>query len=294
LIDAHKGDDDLRCCRRKISHCRSLARANADNLTSWCPERPAAASSTADAFGTVTNSATPADPFGYIAQAGCYTDQETGLCLNTLRYYDSVAGRFLNRDPAGLKGGINTYGYTKNEPESRIDPLGLWEITVGVGGNLGGGIGLLFGGGLTGGVGVTVDSNGSVGISYNGGSVNGATGGFGGIGGYGSVGTGTIGDPSGGAVNVSSGPYPVYGGNIGGTFGGINVDGSLTNGGQQGGVSGTVSVGPEEGGGGFIGPYEGVGGSFGVNLPNLFGNPGQPPWAEPPPPGPTPCYQFGE
>ena len=82
-------------------------------------------SSTADAIGVVTNSATDSDPFGYEAQAGYYTDQSTGLILTTFRYYDPGAGRFLNRDPIGYDGGINIYGYTNNNPENNVDTLGL-------------------------------------------------------------------------------------------------------------------------------------------------------------------------
>jgi RHS repeat-associated protein len=81
--------------------------------------------STADAFGIVTNSSTVSDPFGYFAQAGYYTDQETGLILTTFRYYDPGLGRFLNRDPSGYSGGINLYGYTYNRPVSFSDPSGL-------------------------------------------------------------------------------------------------------------------------------------------------------------------------
>ena len=72
-----------------------------------------------DAFGAVASSASFTDPFGYEAQAGYYTDQSTGLILTTLRYYDPVNGRFLNRDPIGAAGGINVYGYCGNDAENR-------------------------------------------------------------------------------------------------------------------------------------------------------------------------------
>jgi len=65
------------------------------------------------------------EPFGYKAQFGYYTDNETGLQLLTHRYYDSSTGRFLTRDPISYGGGINLYGYSTNNPVNMIDPLGL-------------------------------------------------------------------------------------------------------------------------------------------------------------------------
>ncbi len=64
------------------------------------------------------------DPFGYGAQAGYYTDTETGLILCTHRFYDPNNGRWLTRDPMGYDGGINLYGYVGNNPGNRVDPSG--------------------------------------------------------------------------------------------------------------------------------------------------------------------------
>ncbi len=64
------------------------------------------------------------DPFGYGAQAGDYTDTETGLILCTHRFYDPSNGRWLTRDPMGYEGGINLYGYTSNDPGNRQDSSG--------------------------------------------------------------------------------------------------------------------------------------------------------------------------
>ncbi|OFJ48201.1 hypothetical protein BA896_003595 [Janthinobacterium lividum] len=55
---------------------------------------------------------------------GQYEDQETGLFYNRYRYYDTDASRYLNRDPARLSGGMNSYSYAPN-PTMWIDPLGL-------------------------------------------------------------------------------------------------------------------------------------------------------------------------
>jgi len=81
--------------------------------------------STADSFGVVANSGSVSDPFGYIGQAGYYTDLSTGLILTTFRYYDPGAGRFLNRDPSGHQGGVDLYAYVQNNAAQRIDPSGL-------------------------------------------------------------------------------------------------------------------------------------------------------------------------
>jgi RHS repeat-associated protein len=59
--------------------------------------------------------------------AGMFYHEPSGLYLTWYRAYDPVAGRWLSRDPIGVAGGMNLYGYARGNPANRTDPLGLTD-----------------------------------------------------------------------------------------------------------------------------------------------------------------------
>ncbi|MFC5771131.1 RHS repeat domain-containing protein [Thauera sinica] len=79
-----------------------------------------------DAFGST---AANADPAGTgtsttvnLRLPGQYFDKESGLFYNWKRYYDPTIGRYISPDPIGIAGGLNLFGYAKQNPLRFIDP----------------------------------------------------------------------------------------------------------------------------------------------------------------------------
>jgi RHS repeat-associated protein len=60
---------------------------------------------------------------------GQYADDETGFSYNYFRDYEPTLGRYLESDPIGLRGGINSYLYVAANPLRAVDEIGL-DTTV--------------------------------------------------------------------------------------------------------------------------------------------------------------------
>jgi RHS repeat-associated protein len=56
---------------------------------------------------------------------GQYFDRETNLSYNYYRDYDPSIGRYVQSDPIGIRGGLNTYLYVAGKPVRFADPWGL-------------------------------------------------------------------------------------------------------------------------------------------------------------------------
>jgi RHS repeat-associated protein len=58
---------------------------------------------------------------------GQYYDAETSAWNNGFRDYKSALGRYVESDPIGLDGGINTYAYVSDDPLIHTDLMGLCD-----------------------------------------------------------------------------------------------------------------------------------------------------------------------
>jgi len=56
---------------------------------------------------------------------GQYYDTKSGLHYNYFRTYDPSTGRYIESNPIGLRGGVNTYSYAEADPIKYVDPHGL-------------------------------------------------------------------------------------------------------------------------------------------------------------------------
>jgi len=66
------------------------------------------------------------------ASRGQLYDLETGTDYTVFRNYDPSIGRYVQSDPIGLVGGVNTYTYALDAPLTLADPTGLYGLKPGV------------------------------------------------------------------------------------------------------------------------------------------------------------------
>ncbi len=94
---------------------------SADNVIAWRWDH-------ADPFGAAAPIENPNGIGAVVYNSrfpGQVYDRESGLHYNYYRDYDPQTGRYVQSDPIGLKGGINTYGYALANPIAYADPTGL-------------------------------------------------------------------------------------------------------------------------------------------------------------------------
>ena len=65
------------------------------------------------------------NPINTTIFTGRQYDPESQIYYYRARYYSPSIGRFISRDPLGAFAGLNLLAYVRNNPTSRVDPLGL-------------------------------------------------------------------------------------------------------------------------------------------------------------------------
>ncbi len=74
-------------------------------------------------FGEVKTEGTVEQPLRFPGQ---YADAESGYSYNYFRDYDPTLGRYIESDPIGLEGGVNTFGYVGGGLLLVLIPVVLW------------------------------------------------------------------------------------------------------------------------------------------------------------------------
>jgi RHS repeat-associated protein len=91
-----------------------------DGKQIWTMQAEAFGNTTPKTDNTITNN---------LRFPGQYFDEETQTHYNYFRDYSPITGRYVESDPIGLNGGMNSYGYVNN-PLVFLDPMGLFCIPL--------------------------------------------------------------------------------------------------------------------------------------------------------------------
>jgi len=81
-------------------------------------------------FASLTQPTSPLSRYGFAGAHGYeslpppHADNNFPYLHLGARYYDPEIGRFLQRDPIGISGGLNTFAYVNNQPTGAVDPSG--------------------------------------------------------------------------------------------------------------------------------------------------------------------------
>jgi RHS repeat-associated protein len=81
------------------------------------------------AFGETKLSGAMKDDFTHWFSSKPF-DKETGFVVYQRRYYDIMLCRWISRDPFGIKGGLNEFGFVGNDGVNHCDKLGLKKLTL--------------------------------------------------------------------------------------------------------------------------------------------------------------------
>jgi RHS repeat-associated protein len=83
-----------------------------------------------DPYGQPTRSTIYGSARADYRYAGLFYHAPSGLYLTHYRVYDPVPARWLSRDPIGEPGGVNLYGYARDNPINLTDPTGKEPIIL--------------------------------------------------------------------------------------------------------------------------------------------------------------------